>query len=452
MKWLLVPAIPILGLLLVYLSLRAFRGMRTRAFIEANRSVIPRFEAVPCDFVHALVDDGRVHPVLDLIELDPDGNGDAHFLISGGAGQPNGLFRWRDGRVQDVTAEFGLEGPIDQAVYGLLSADVDGDGRAEVLMAMRDTVLVYRQETPGGRYAATQLDFEIPRNQVPISLSAADTRGTGMLDLYVSTYIAPELNRTAIYNDPAIRGENVYLVNLGKGRFEDRTSASGIDVRQNTFQTIWVDIDGSGLPDLVLALNTDRPRMFANLGGGTFEERSLPGGYGFWMGVAAADTSHSGRPDLYFSNVGSSIPAFLVKGDTREDQTIDLSLRHLRNDGDYRFTEIGDTLGSNNKKFGWGVVMEDFVGSGDPQIVVTENYTHYPFNLQAILPSKGSFLVKGKDGRYCDTARYSGVSNPKFGYRALAIDLRGDGRKDLVIANLGGPVRVFLNLAEPNSA
>jgi hypothetical protein len=61
------------------------------------------------------------------------------------------------------------------------------------------------------------------------------------------------------------------------------------------------------------------------------------------------------------------------------------------------------------------------------------------------MPNNGSFYVKNKEGMYVNVVKQAGIKNPIFGYRAVSLDLNGNGFKDLVVANIDGPMRVFLN-------
>jgi hypothetical protein len=177
----------------------------------------------------------------------------------------------------------------------------------------------------------------------------------------------------------------------------------------------------------------------------TFKQHVLVDGYGYWMGIEIADLTNNGRPDIYLSNIGNSLPAFLVKGDTRPDQRVDLSFRLLRNDGDFKFTDVTKETGADTNVFGWGVAAADFTGNGRLDLVVTENYTAFPLNWHKHFPSPGRLLVQGSDGKFVQTQHQSGVANPHFGYAALPVDLAGNGQTDLVIGNIGGPLRIFIN-------
>ena len=60
-------------------------------------------------------------------------------------------------------------------------------------------------------------------------------------------------------------------------------------------------------------------------------------------------------------------------------------------------------------------------------------------------PTRGAFYVKNKSGKYVNVVKQAGLSNAMFGYRTLGIDLTGSGYKDILVANIDGPLRVFLN-------
>lgn len=446
MKWLLVATgLVVAGVGVKVVYKKVDHAMERKAFLAQPGNKIPTFDELPSPRTHVLDSTRKdTHAVLDLIEVQLEKNSPPMFMAAGGRDQANGLYVLEQGKLVDKAAEYGLEGPKKGPIYGLAAADLDGDGVQEVLMAQPDGILIYRKGADG-RYTGAPMNVTIPKNQVPVSFAIADSRQSGLPDIFISTYIKPELNRTAVFNDPEMRGPNIYLVNKGDGTFEDQTQAAGLDFHQNTFMAKWSDLNGNGLPDLIVALNTDRPRMFANLGGGKFEEKKLPGGYGFWMGVAAGDLNGSGLPDLFFTNTGESVPAFVLKGDLKPGQEQDLRIRHLRNDGNYKFTEVGDEMGTNTKKFSWGITLADFNNDGRLEILTAENYTAFPLDLQGKFPLSGSFMVQGQDGKFFRAENEAGIANPHFGYRSLAIDLNGDGKKDLVLANLKGPLRVFLN-------
>jgi len=185
--------------------------------------------------------------------------------------------------------------------------------------------------------------------------------------------------------------------------------------------------------------------MWGNNGDGTFTEKQLPGEYGFWMGLAVGDATGNGLPDFFLANSGKSVPARMAKGDLRPDQKQDLASRLFRNEGNYVFTDATKEVGTVTDAFAWGSIFADFTNNGRNDLVVTENYLAYPMHLHEKFPTAGKFFLQGVDGKYVRAEHDSGVSNYHFGYKPLAVDLTGNGYNDLVIGNLRGPLRIFLN-------
>ena len=157
-------------------------------------------------------------------------------------------------------------------------------------------------------------------NSVPLSVAVSDIDHDGDGDLYISVFVDFPSFRSATYNDPTHAKENRMLLNNGDFTFTDITASSGAAGKQNTFLSVFADLDADGWQDLVVAQNTGEVEIFRNMKDRTFQSIATKSGYGFWMGVAVGDIDNDGDQDLFFSNVGQSIPTFLTAGDIRDDQ------------------------------------------------------------------------------------------------------------------------------------
>ena len=421
---------------------------RERALVEFARTegnVVPSFTEIPSGFEHREIHPLNAFPVVDVVAVDVTRSGTPALIVTGGLGQHNAVLVVEDRATRDVAYEFGLEGLSDRGVYGITVADIDNDGEDEIVMAEHTGIAVYSRGPGETKYERTELDVELADRSLPLAVAFGDTRGTGHLDMYVSTFIDPNFLVPAIYNDPSVSVDNKFFRNNGDGTFVDASEESGLGFHQNCFDARFVDFTGDGLPDLVAAFNTDRPRLWGNNGDGTFSEKMLPGGWGFWMGLAIGDTTGNGLPDIFFANAGKSLPVRAVRKDLRDDQESDLASRHLRNDGDYKFTDITAKTKATSQAFAWGSLFADFTNNGRLDLVITENYLAYPLGMHKYLPTAGKLLVQGVDGTFLRAEAAAGVRNFHFGYRPIAADLTGSGSQDLIIANIAGPLRIFLN-------
>ncbi|HEX5134474.1 MAG TPA: FG-GAP-like repeat-containing protein, partial [Thermoanaerobaculia bacterium] len=91
-----------------------------------------------------------------------------------------------------------------------------------------------------------------------------DADGDGRPDLYVT-------NSVPQWGKPNEKSCGRLYRNVGGGRFEDRTRASGVRACGLGMGAFWVDIDGDGDLDLYLT-NLGPNQLFVNRGNGTFEE------------------------------------------------------------------------------------------------------------------------------------------------------------------------------------
>ncbi len=83
-----------------------------------------------------------------------------------------------------------------------------------------------------------------------------------MADWYISVFVDFPSFRSATYNDPTHAKENRMLLNNGDLTFTDITESSGAASKQNTFLSVFADLDADGWQDLVVAQNTGEVEIF----------------------------------------------------------------------------------------------------------------------------------------------------------------------------------------------
>ena len=261
-----------------------------------------------------------------------------------------------------------------------------------------------------------------------------DADGDGLLDLYFLTCCELPV-------DKATAASNKFYKNMGGGKFEDRTEASGLGYRGFSHGVIVGDIDGDGDSDLFLATYRDN-RLFRNDGGkfvDVTQEAGIKAGDYFSSGGAMLDYDNDGDLDIYVSNYGlwdiKTDDVFC--GDEESGLRLYCSPRairtvpHLlyRNDGGGKFTDVAREAGvARDDGHGFGVVAGDFNGDGKVDVYVAND-----------MNPNFLFLNKG-DGTFEDATEFSGAAfdvkgQAQSGMGVDAEDFDGDGRVDLFVTN-----------------
>lgn len=404
---------------------------------------LPRYEEIAVDFSHRWNRETS-HHLTGAAVLDLDGDGREEIFVGGGAGQPDALLVLQDRRLVNRIAGTGLSSPDPKpATYGSCAIDLDGDGDVDLIVARDDGVTLYVNQDHV--FHPQRLPVELPVNSVPLAVAVSDIDHDGDGDLYISDFVDRPHFVSATFNVPEHAKANRLLRNDGNLHFTDITTPVTAS-KQNTFTSIFVDLDGDRYQDLVIAQNTGQVEILRNLRDGRFEAVPFASGYGFWMGVAAGDMDCDGDQDLIFSNVGDSFPAFAAKGDRRDDQPYAGGWLLLRNEGGFRFTDVTKETGLGGLGFAWGSVFEDVNFDGHLDLLVSQNYVKWPVHHLFKFPGKVLLSVGTAPDFY--PARVA--ENPTFSNSPVIADLDGDGRPDLFWLNNDSPSRAYLNRSDDN--
>jgi hypothetical protein len=126
-------------------------------------------------------------------------------------------------------------------------------------------------------------------------VAAGDVEGKGQLDLFVGGRV-----KAGRYPEPA---DSLILKSVG-GRLEERQRLEGVGLVSGA---VWSDLDGDGLPELILACEWGPVKVFHN-DGGHFTEITARLGLdqytGWWNGVSVGDFDGDGRMDIVAGNWG----------------------------------------------------------------------------------------------------------------------------------------------------
>lgn len=360
------------------------------------------FRGTPGRFVDATASSGlalRDRPVAAAFgDFDNDGRLDLYVATTGRGAL---LRNEGGGKFRDVTGVVD-SGPVAKALFW----DLDQDGDLDLLLA-----------TPrGNRVYRNNLDGTFREMAAPMGL-AMEGQGGGSRDAAAGDFDGD--GRT----DLVILGADGcprLFHNLGQGRFEDVTAASGLGAVRHAGAVAVGDYDNDGFLDLFLtSLDGSDAALYHNRRDGTFERdakgdglrRTLAGVVG--LDAAFFDFDNDGRLDLIvvgkggvrlfrndatrgFEDVSAILPDSLRAGravavaDLDQDGDLDLIVvgwdgrpRVLRNDGgnvnqyvDVRLVALRQGSGKNNA-FGRGASVELRARDLYQLRLATDRVTHF---------------------------------------------------------------------------
>jgi Tfp pilus assembly protein PilF len=256
-------------------------------------------------------------------------------------------------------------------------------------------------------------------------VSVGDVDGDGLEDLYVS--------------QPAGL-PNRLLRARGDSTFEDVTERAGLDVLDDTAQSLFADVDNDGDEDLVLSTGT-KPLLFANDGKGRFSpvpdafrfQRPLQG---VLTSIAMADYDRDGFLDLYLCVYSYFFGAGEDKAGTPapyHDARNGPPGVLFRNDGHGRFVDAtGDAgLDEGNDRYHFAAAWADYDADGWQDLLVANDFG-----------TKNLYRNLGRrDGKvtFEDVAATAGLFDHGAGMSAAFLDYDNDGLLDIYTGNMWSP-------------
>jgi len=405
---------------------------------------IPTFDEQTIDFVPSY-DAKKTLPFTAGAIIDIDGDGVEEVFLGGGIDQADAFYKFSDGKFVDITAQTEWSKRTPDKTFGSVALDLDNDGDTDLLVARQSGV--WRYDNTNGKFSGAKLDLDFDPKSVALSVAVSDLNRDGLFDMYVAGYIARKhVEGETIFNQVYGGVSSLYL-NKGNNKFENITKESGLYYQHNTFQGIFIDVDGDSLEDLVVAHDTGKVKTWKNLGGLKFKDMPNPTSdyFSYPMGIGVTDYNNDGDPDFYFSNVGSTTPDAIVRGDLRDEQVLNKKWIMFENKGGFKFEDIAEQAKLADYEFSWGAIFEDFNLDGRDDLIVSENYVGFPTHILPMWRLDGRFMVQNAQGEFAAVGKGAGVQNRYFGISPLTADFNQDGYPDLIHVNLLGPQKVFLS-------
>ncbi len=370
---------------------------------------------------------------ISLADWNLDGRPD---VFVGGMAGASRLYANAGGlRLADATAAIVPDLPPGLDVTGSLGADLDGDGRPDLLVNTVNQGTWIFTNSPAG--VLRPAGPPINRDRAGMSAVAADVDGDGDLDLYLANYRAVTLR-----DEPGGRfgikqeGSRQRIVTYN-GRSISEPDLVG------RFYLTPTGPKENGQPDLLL-LN-DGAARFAPVSwtdGAFLDEDGAPlaaAPYDWGLSVLWRDLDGDGRPDLYVCNDFES-PDRFWRNETAPG-------------GPVRFRAVSAVAWRNSSAFSMGVDAADVNRDGHDDFFTLDMLSrdHRERNIQVdSLPtsqhvpgrwqdrpqfSRNALFLGRGDGTFAEAARLAGVVASEWAWTPLFLDVDLDGREDLLISN-----------------
>lgn len=400
---------------------------------------------------------------LAAFDYNDDGRTDLYFtngasipdLVKTGPEFWNRLYR-NDGGMKftDVTADAGVAGTGYS--MGAAAADYDNDGRVDLLVTGVDGNTLYRN-TGGGKFEDVTARAGVRGAGWSVAAGWLDFDRDGLLDLFVVKYLqwSPRESRFCgdraralrVFCDPRYYEglPNALYRNRGDGRFEDVSASTGIAAKTGKGMSLGLaDYDGDGWTDVFVANDTVPNFLFRNVGGRRFEETGLLAGVSVpvhgrpisSMGVEFHDVDNDGLPDIHVTALaGETFPLF-------------------RNEGNGLFHEVTQPSGlaaATLRHSGWGNALADLDNDGWLDLFTANSHVNdriEAFESHAYREPNGVYRNVGA-GRFRHVPEALEGNVPRAHRGAVAVDLDGDGRLDVVTTSLGERVEIWHNQSAP---
>ena len=270
-------------------------------------------------------------PGVCLLDYDNDGwldiylvNGSTYDALDEKAASPHAaLFHNNhDGTFTDVTQKAGVAN--DRWGYGCAVGDYDNEGWPDIYVTNYGKNRLYHNNHDG-TFTDVGEKAGVTVGTWSTGATFGDYDGDGRLDLFVDGYAQMDLTNPPYSGSKAVnfafcqyrgvqvmcgprglKGEHDHLFhNNGDGSFTDVSKKLGVDDPNGYYGlgALFVDVNGDGKPDLLVANDSTPNYLYMNKGDGTFEDQSYASGFALNndgreaanMGLAAGDYENNGH-------------------------------------------------------------------------------------------------------------------------------------------------------------
>ena len=410
-----------------------------------------------------------------LLDYDNDGwidiylvNGSTEPALGGKSPSPHAaLFHNNhDGTFTDVTTKAGVAN--DRWGFGAAIADYDNDGWPDIYVTNFGKNRLFHNNHDG-TFTDVAEKAGVTLGNWSTGATWGDYDGDGRLDLFVPGYVHYDLKSQSESSDTiplsfcqyrgvkvlcgprGLPGEPDHLFhNNGDGTFADASLKTGVSDKPGYYglSSVFIDVNGDGKVDLLVANDSTPNYLYLNSGDGTFEDLSYASGYALnkegretaSMGIAVGDYRNNGLLDIFNTTFSDDYKPL------------------YRNDGDANFTDVSyDThIAEMTIPFlGWGTAFLDYDNDGWKDLLEVNGhvYRNADANSWGTTWAQRPLLFHNQQGKRLDPVpAVEGTALAEvLTSRGLAVgDLFNDGHMAAVINNIDSTPSLFRNIA-PNT-
>ncbi|HQV70363.1 MAG TPA: CRTAC1 family protein [Thermoflexales bacterium] len=375
-------------------------------------------------------------------DLNGDGLPDLVFANTAG---PAAIF-WNEGDFQFRKEELGYKN-----LRAVALVDVDADGQLDIVFTQRYGPPLYFHNDAGSFTRINLTNVYQPA----YSMYWADLDGDGRLDLVAASYNAElSKDRTSDFFFKYLGGVIVYY-NKGENVFEPQK----LIWDTQALALLVTDLNNDGRPDIWVGNDFDlADQIWLNMPEGWQAAMPFPHISHSTMGLVMGDVNNDGRADVFASDMKPydigiktwtewlPLMETMRKIVPRNDPQLDENML-LTQDPSGKWQEVGRAMRVDASGWSWAAQFGDLDQDGFLDLYVVNGMIDKTFFRH--LPK---FELVEQNQAFHNDAGRDFMTEPKWNLAASASgrsqvmsDLNGDGRLDIVVSNLRAPAMIYEN-------